>query len=378
MDPNGLPESAMSPRTPPALSRRRLLQAAGAAAAGSTLALPAFAQTRAISITLPWVVNGSNYWPMVGKELGYFKKRGIDLTVSRGNGSVAAAQAVANKQFDLGVVFFGGTLVNMARGLPLQALATVGYDSLMGNLVLADSPIRTPKDFEGKRVGTVATSAESPYWTAFAAKTGIDLSKVTRQQLDARLIERALMDKQVDAITAIGSSSIPVLDSLGVKTRFIPWAKSGIELYAAQVIARTETINGDPGLCQAMVDGILESVVYTLKKPDESLEILYKAQPEIALAKGGKENARLSQGLAQATMVAPEAIEHGMGYSSIPKLAGMISLAARAGALKADAKPLVPEDLATNRFVGRIKLSGAEWDAIRKNVAPYSKMVSGA
>lgn len=378
MDPNGLPESAMSLPTPPALSRRRLLQAAGATAAGSALALPAFAQTRAVSITLPWVVNGSNYWPMVGKELGYFKKRGIDLTVSRGNGSVAAAQAVANKQFDLGVVFFGGTLVNMARGLPLQALATVGYDSLMGNLVLADSPIRTPKDFEGKRVGTVATSAESPYWTAFAEKTGIDLSKVTRQQLDARLIERALMDKQVDAITAIGSSSIPVLDSLGVKTRFIPWAKSGIELYAAQVIARTETINADPGLCQAMVDGILESVVYTLKKPDESLEILYKAQPEIALAKGGKENARLSQGLAQATMVAPEAIEHGLGYSSIPKLAGMISLAARAGALKADAKPLVPEDLATNRFVGKIKLGNAEWDAIRRNVAPYSRMVSGA
>ncbi|XXQ55684.1 ABC transporter substrate-binding protein [Xenophilus aerolatus] len=368
----------MSLPTPPALSRRRLLQAAGATAAGSALALPAFAQTRAVSITLPWVVNGSNYWPMVGKELGYFKKRGIDLTVARGNGSVAAAQAVANKQFDLGVVFFGGTLVNMARGLPLQALATVGYDSLMGNLVLADSPIRTPKDFEGKRVGTVATSAESPYWTAFAEKTGIDLSKVTRQQLDARLIERALMDKQVDAITAIGSSSIPVLDSLGVKTRFIPWAKSGIELYAAQVIARTETINADPGLCQAMVDGILESVVYTLKKPDESLEILYKAQPEIALAKGGKENARLSQGLAQATMVAPEAIEHGLGYSSIPKLAGMISLAARAGALKADAKPLVPEDLATNRFVGKIKLGNAEWDAIRRNVAPYSRMVSGA
>ena len=358
------------------LTRRSWLQAA--AAAGATIAAPVLAQTRAISITLPWVVNGSNYWPMVGKELGFFKKRGIDLTVSRGNGSVAAAQAVANKQFDMGVVFFGGTLVNMARGLPLQALATVGYDSLMGNLVLADSPIRGPKDFEGKRVGTVATSAESPYWAAYAAKTGIDLTKVTRQQLDARLIERALMDKQVDAITAIGSSSIPVLDSLGVKTRFIPWSAAGIELYAAQVIARTGTIQADPGLCQAMVDGILESVVYTLKKPEESLEILFKAQPEIALTKGGKENARLSQGLAQATMVAPEAIEHGMGYSSIPKLAGMISLAARAGALKADAKPLVPEDLATNRFAGRIKLSAAEWDAVRRNVAPYAKLVGMA
>ena len=357
------------------LSRRRLLQAAGATAAGSLIAAPAFAQTRAISITLPWVVNGSNYWPMVGKELGYFKRRGIDLTVSRGNGSVAAAQAVANKQFDMGVVFFGGTLVNMARGLPLQALATVGYDALMGNLVLEDSPIRGPKDFEGKRVGTVATSAESPYWTAYAAKTGIDLTKVTRQQLDARLIERALMDKQVDAITAIGSSSIPVLDSLGVKTRFIPWANAGVQLYAAQVIARRETIDADAGLCQAMVDGILESVVYTLKNPQASLEILYKAQPEIAMAKGGKENATISQGLAQATMVAPEAMQNGMGYSSIPTLASMIALAAKAGALTADAKPLRPEDLATNRFVGKIKLSAAEWDAIKKNVAPYNKML---
>lgn len=366
-----------SPVPSRSMSRRRLLQAAGATAFGA-VAAPAFAQARAISITLPWVVNGSNYWPLVGKELGYFRKRGIDLTVSRGNGSVAAAQAVANRQFDMGVVFFGGTLVNMARGLPLQALATVGYDALMGNLVLEDSPIRGPKDFEGKRVDTVATSAESPYWAAYAAKTGIDLSKVTRQQLDARLIERALMEKQVDAITAIGSSSIPVLDSLGVRTRFIPWAKAGVQLYAAQIIARRDTIAADPGLCQAMVDGILESVAYTLRNPQESLEMLFKAQPEIALAKGGKENARIAQGLAQATMVAPKAIEHGMGYSSIPTLAGMISLAARAGALTADAKPLVPEDLATNRFVGKIKLGAAKWDQVRKNVAPYNKMLGAA
>jgi len=368
------------PSDSPSLARRRLLAGAGATLAATTAlaAAPAFAQTRKISITLPWVVNGSNFWPIVGKELGFFKKRGIDLTVSRGNGSVAAAQAIANKQFDMGIVFFGGTLVNMARGLPLQAIATIGYDSTMGNLVLADSPIREPKDFEGRRVGTVATSAEAPYWAAYAEKTGIDLSKVTRQQLDARLIERTLMDKQVDAITAIGTSSIPVLESLGVKTRFIPWAKAGVQLYASQIVARRETIDTDPGLCQAMVDGILESVVHTLKHPQESLDILYRVQPEIGMAKGGKENAVISHGLTQTTMVSEEAINNGLGYSSIPKLAGMISLAARAGALSGDAKPLVPEDLATNRFAGKIKLSTAEWDQIRRSNAPYFKMVGAA
>lgn len=359
------------------ITRRQVLKMA--AAAGATLAsapfAPAFAQTRSISLVLPWVVNGSNYWPIVGKAKGFFKSRGIDLSVSRGNGSVASAQAVGNKQFDFGVVFFGGNLVNAARGLPLQAMATVGYDALMGNIVLADSPIQAPKDFEGKRVGIVATSAEAPYWPAFAAKTGIDLNTVTRQQLDARMIERALMEKQVDAITAIGSSSLPVLSSLNVETRFIPWAKSGVGLYAAQIIALRDTINADPGLCQAMVDGILESVLYTLKNPEESLEILYKDQPEIALAKGGKDNARISQGLAQATMLADEAVNNGLGYSDIGKVADMIKLASQAGALPADGKLPVAEELVSNRFAGKIKLAADDLALIRGNVAPYLKMI---
>src|SRR5690606_34934674 len=114
-----------------------------------------------------------------------------------------------NGQFDLGVVFFGGVLVNIARGLPLQILSTVAYDSTMGNIVLADSPIQDPKDLTGKRIGIVATSAEAPYWPAFAEKTGIDLSKTTRQQLDARMVERALIEKQVDATTGIATSSLP-------------------------------------------------------------------------------------------------------------------------------------------------------------------------
>lgn len=362
-------------------SRRSFLKVA-AAAGGATLAsgmigAPLFAQERKISITLPWVINGSNYWPLVGKEKGFFKSRGIDLSVSRGNGSVAAAQAVGNRQFDLGVVFFGGTLANVARGLPLQALATVGHDSLMGNLVLADSSIRDPKDLEGKRVGIVSTSAEAPYWPAFANKAGIDLSEVTRQQLDSGLIERALMEEQVDAITAIGSSSIPVLDSLGVESRFIPWSDYGVSLYAAQLIARKETVDNDPGLCQAMTDGILESVLYTLRNPEESLEILFRAQPEIGATRGGKENAAISQGLAQATMLGEEMVNNGMGYSDIEKISDMITLAADAGALPDGAERPQAEAMATNRFAGQLKLDGAEIEGLRQQLAPYIAMVGG-
>ena len=78
------------------LTRRRLLAGVAALASGLPTAL-AGSRARAatpVKLTLPWIANGSNYWPVIGKKLGYFSKRGIDVDVARGFGSVAAAQAL--------------------------------------------------------------------------------------------------------------------------------------------------------------------------------------------------------------------------------------------------------------------------------------------
>jgi hypothetical protein len=86
-------------------SRRQLLAGSAAVAGGLPAGIIAntgvWAQNQtSVKLTLPWIANGSNYWPVIGKKLGYFSKRGIDVDIARGFGSVAAAQAVANKQFD--------------------------------------------------------------------------------------------------------------------------------------------------------------------------------------------------------------------------------------------------------------------------------------
>ena len=110
------------------LSRRQALRIGGAALAAPMLSLstrPLWAQDMTkVALTLPWVANGSNYWPMLGKELGIYADQGVDVEVSRGFGSVAAAQAVANEQFDFGVVFASGNMLAPARGLDRMVLAT--------------------------------------------------------------------------------------------------------------------------------------------------------------------------------------------------------------------------------------------------------------
>ena len=52
-----------------------------------------------------------------------------------------------------------------ARGLPLVSIGQINYDAVMGVGVLADSPIRTPKDLEGGRIGVRTNSLTASVWT---------------------------------------------------------------------------------------------------------------------------------------------------------------------------------------------------------------------
>ena len=109
------------------LTRRSLL-AAGVAAAGS-LPLPrlVFARNvKPVKFTLPWVSEGSNPFTYVAKGMGFWEKRGLDVSIARGSGSVAAAQAIGAGQFDFGLAAPAGRDVSgMPRRRKVVPLARV-------------------------------------------------------------------------------------------------------------------------------------------------------------------------------------------------------------------------------------------------------------
>jgi NitT/TauT family transport system substrate-binding protein len=360
------------------LSRRSALKVAAALAVGGATTLfaaPAVAQPlRTVKLTLPWLANGSSLFAYVAKNQGFFKKRGIDIVISRGFGSVAAAQAVGAGEFDFGFIFAGGTILGAARGLPLVALSTLGYDATMGMALRGDSPIKTPKDLQGKKIGTVPASAEAPYWPAFARKAGIDTSAITMVQMDNRVLEQSLVNKQVDAITAIGSSSIPVIMAMKEPVRFMLWSSVGITLYAGQVVTRPEVLAKDKELCRAVNDALTEGLAYAMKDPEAGIDIFLKEIPEIGITAGGKENARISQGLMHYTVVSPEAEKNSIGYTDMTKAGEMVDLVMEFGAPK-DAKKPVVSQLFTNDLVGSVKFSPEEWAKVKKNVAEYAAIL---
>src|SRR5882757_5126229 len=203
------------------ISRRALVLGA-ASAAPFVLTRRASAQAlRPVTFTLPWIAEGSNAYAYVAKANGYWASRGLDVKISRGYGSTAAAQAVGAGRFEFGLAAASAGIQTAAKGLPVTALLSAGYDATMGICVLKDGPIRTPKDLEGRKMASTVSSGDYPFLPVFAERAGFDLGKVERVQADPNVRQRLLVSKQVDAISGFAITFVPTFEAQHLETRHL-------------------------------------------------------------------------------------------------------------------------------------------------------------
>src|SRR3977135_4280467 len=76
------------------LSRRQVLAGTAAGLASTKFPTPAIAQETTIKMTLPWLPQGSQLFPFVARNRGYWKSRGLNVEIARGFGSGAATHTI--------------------------------------------------------------------------------------------------------------------------------------------------------------------------------------------------------------------------------------------------------------------------------------------
>lgn len=357
------------------INRRYFLTAAGAVAAASALSARVHAQAmRKVTFTQAWLPDGSNVFIYAAKNKGYFRNRGIDLEISRGFGSVAATQALGSGKFEFGMAAAVAGIQQTTKGLDIVQLGTVHYDSTMGVAVLADSPIKTPKDLEGRKLGSTVTSGEYPLLPLFFKNAGVDAAKVQRVQLDAQVRNRALITKEVDAISAFAGSSIPSLAAQGIETRFLPYSRHGIPAYGLSLMTQPKMLAQEPALCQAVVEASLEGLLLALKNPDEAIDAAIGELKEVAMTTSGREQLKIGFGMYALTTLSPAAKRSGIGWQEPEVMKRQVDLVAEYLSEKSDKRPDL-DKLYTNRFVGGARLSDAEWAAAEKSFERYRKLI---
>ena len=216
------------------VSRRKFvaLTGAGAALAAGSTFIPktVYAATKTkVKLTLGWLPQGTTAWSYA--SLPFWEKEGIEVSIEKGSGSALAVQQIGQGAYEFGVPAAPNGIQQAIKGLPLMSMATLSYDTSMGLIVLDDSSIKTPADLAGKTVGSTLTSGEYPFLEAFYKNVGVDSSTIKSVALDNKVRERAVIDGQVDAISAFGTSAVPKIMAAGKTPRVFLYSKAGLPFY---------------------------------------------------------------------------------------------------------------------------------------------------
>lgn len=357
------------------LSRRRFIATTAATAGATYLAAPAIAKDIPVKYTLPWLAEGNSLFMIAGKQMGIFASHGIDIDISRGYGSVSACQAVATGKFDFGSVILTPAILLIGKGMPLVSLGILDYDAGMGVGVLDDSPIKTPQDLPGHKIGDVPTSAEFPFFAAFAQMAGFDAKAINFVNTDAKVLERVVAQRQVEGMTGIASSSLPIFISQKIPVRWMLYSSVGVPSYGGALITTPGLLERDPKLCEAMTVAACESMKWVLTHPQEAEDLFFKAYPEEGLNPNAKDFLRIGVGLHDMVVARPEAKEHGIGYGDPGTLNKMIDMTMKYVATP-DMKRPAMEDWYHGEYAGKVTLSAAEWQAVDARTVKYSKLLS--
>jgi len=294
---------------------------------------PAGAQTK-LKFVLNWKYQGPQGIFFLPEDRGYYKAQGLELTIDQGNGSGAAVPLVANGTYDVG---FGdiNALIELAGRKPEDAPIAVYviYNQPPFTVaVKADSPIKSPKDFEGKTLGGAANDGALKLFPAFCNIAKIDCTKVKITNMQPNLREQMLMQGQVDGVFGYVNTIRFSAKLMGVEEnqlRYINYGDYGMDLYSNGIIVSKKLTQEKPEAVRGLVRAINKGIVDTLKDPDAAVAAVAKRE---ALIKFPVERERLDATLRE-EMNHPEIAKIGLGNVDLDRLKRSIDILVEANEL---------------------------------------------
>lgn len=268
--------------------RRRLLAplAACALVLGAIGALAQAQTPEKFVFALNWFAVGDHaaYW--VALDKGYYRQRGLDVTLESSKGSGDSIGKVDTGHADAGLADAVPVLGAISRGARVKIVGMVFDDTPMNIFSRADAPLKTPKDLEGKTLGAPAGDSHRLAFPAFARVNQIDPSKVTWVNLEPTAKMAALAEKRVDGVADYLTGDPYYDKAMGPgKTVRMEWRKFGFDqLYSMSIMASEKTMKDRPAQLKAFLEASYMGWSDAMSNPKEALAILKKHVPEVDLS----------------------------------------------------------------------------------------------
>lgn len=258
------PQSLLGRLFKPALGLAVSLVAASSFAAGPT----------PLKIgTVVWIGYGPFY---VAEALDMYKKYNLKVSLQVFTDPALIPPAIASGAIDGGHLTYDQVVGQVAGGTMQKVVMPIDYSN-GGDAIVADSSIKTVKDFKGKQVGFNPLSP-SDFLLSYALKTnGLNDKDIKAVSMTPEAVPAAMASGQMP----IGVTYEPSLSQIlgqggGKKFKVVYSSKNAPGLIADVMVFDDKVIKAKPTEIAGIIKAYLDGLAYMKAKPDESAKIIGK------------------------------------------------------------------------------------------------------
>jgi len=290
--------------------------------------------------------------PFVGaylaNDLGYFAAEGLTVDIQHATGQGEHLKLLLQGAVDVTTSDADSVLKRRAEAdLPLIAFALLGQRGAQAFAVLEDSPIRSPRDFEGRTVGYKLYP--SPDYLAMLERTGSDRSRI--DEVSVGFDPRLLAERRVDVYPVFTSNEPDLLQRIGFPTRLFDPADYGVPTLGLTFITRRELVDQQPELLASFLKATLRGIASAQADPEAATDIVMRYAPQEDRAH------QLSMLKSELEMAAgPVVDQFGMGWATRDQWATLEGSLLTHGGLE---RPVDIDSAFTDEILRRVYRDGA-------------------
>ena len=256
----------------------RMIAVALAVLAASSASAPA---QDAVSLRLNWYLGGLHVPFYYGKERGFYKEEGIDLTINEGRGSANTVQVVAAGSDTFGLAESSSVVATAAKGAEVKSVMSLLNSTGFSVVSLAETGIKTPKDLEGRKLAVSAGDPLGQLFRALAAHNKLDMSKITFVQVDPAAKVVAVLEKRVDALLGGADDQFFLIKYKGQEPAALRYADHGANIVGMTILTQEATIKNKSDLVRRFVKATARSWEEAKKNPEAAVDATMKVKPDL-------------------------------------------------------------------------------------------------
>jgi NitT/TauT family transport system substrate-binding protein len=215
------------------------------------------------------------------RDLGYFEKAGLNVDLSLLGGGSPIVAAVASGAIDVGIATPIPLVLAYLHGIPFAYFCSGGLNNPDESAlcVLADGPIMTAKDLEGKIVASPSlTDANTVAVRAFVDENGGDSTKVRFVEIAFSAMLASLQRGIVAAAPIVEPALSVAKKQGGIRVLLPPYSSSfGKNALLGGWFARTDWLKTNAALARRFATVIYSVGKWANAHPNESADILASA-----------------------------------------------------------------------------------------------------